>query len=48
MIVAGYLMAVTFSLGFAGIAIALALSALVRAVPVTLVYRRGKWRDIVV
>ena len=47
-IAAGYLMAVTFSMGFAGIAVALAVSALVRAIPIMIVYRRGKWRQRVV
>lgn len=45
-IAAGYLLAVTFGMGFAGIAIALALSAVTRAVPTMLKYRQGRWKTI--
>jgi putative MATE family efflux protein len=45
-IAAGYLLAVTLGLGFAGIAIALALSAVTRAVPTMLKFRQGKWKAI--
>ncbi len=43
-ILMGYLLAVPVGMGFAGIAIGLALSAFTRAVPLTLIYRRGKWK----
>ncbi len=45
---AGYLFAVTLGFGFAGIAAALALSALTRAIPTVLKYRQGKWRAIAI
>jgi putative MATE family efflux protein len=43
-ILMGYLLAVVAGMGFAGIAVGLALSAFTRAVPMTLIYRRGKWK----
>lgn len=43
-ILVGYLLAVVAGMGFAGIAIGLALSAFTRAIPLTLIYRRGKWK----
>ncbi|HUV07081.1 MAG TPA: MATE family efflux transporter [Spirochaetia bacterium] len=43
-ILVGYLLAVPAGMGFAGIATGIALSALVRAFPITLRYRRGKWK----
>jgi len=45
-ILGGYLLAVYFGMGFAGIAIAIALSAVTRAVPTTLTFRRGRWKTI--
>jgi Na+-driven multidrug efflux pump len=45
-IATGYLLAVTFGWGFTGIAAALALSAVARAVPTMLKYRQGKWKSI--
>lgn len=45
-IVAGYLFAVVAGMGIAGIALGLALSAITRAVPVTLVFRKGRWKSI--
>jgi len=45
-IAAGYLLAVTLGMGFTGIAVALALSALTRAVPTMLKYRQGAWKAI--
>jgi Na+-driven multidrug efflux pump len=43
-ILAGYLMAVQFQMGFAGIAAGLALSAFTRAIPTMLTFRRGHWK----
>jgi Na+-driven multidrug efflux pump len=43
-ILVGYLLAVPAGMGFAGIAVGLALSAFVRAVPMTIIFRRGKWK----
>ncbi len=43
-ILVGYLLAVLAGMGFQGIAVALALSAFVRAVPMTIIFRRGKWK----
>ncbi|MFW5744688.1 MAG: MATE family efflux transporter [Spirochaetota bacterium] len=45
-IAAGYLFAVTLGMGFAGVAVALALSAVTRAVPTMLKYRTGAWKKI--
>ena len=45
-IAAGFLLAVTFNMGFPGIAAALALSALTRAIPTTLKYRKGAWKRV--
>ena len=45
-IAAGYLFAIVLGMGFAGIAIALAASALTRAIPVSIVYKRGAWKRI--
>ena len=43
---AGYLFAITLGLGFTGVALALALSALTRAIPTMLKYRQGAWKSI--
>ncbi len=40
----GYLMAVTLNLGFAGIAIGIAVSSLTRAIPSTWKFKQGKWK----
>jgi len=45
-ILVGYLIAVQFQIGFAGIAIGLALSAFTRAIPTMLAFRKGKWKTI--
>ena len=47
-IAAGYLFAIVIGMGFAGIALAIAISALTRAIPVTIVYARARWKKIVV
>ena len=43
-IATGYLLAVVAGMGFSGIAVGIAISALARAVPVTLKFREGKCR----
>jgi len=43
-IVCGYIMAITLNLGFAGIAIGIAVSSLTRAIPTTFKFKRGKWK----
>ncbi len=43
-ILVGYLLAVQAGMGFAGIAVGLALSAFTRAIPLTLIFRSGKWK----
>jgi putative MATE family efflux protein len=45
-ILAGYLLAIPGGLGFAGIAAGIAISAITRAVPTTLKYRKGRWKAI--
>jgi Na+-driven multidrug efflux pump len=45
-ILAGYLMAVQFQMGFAGIVIGIALSAVTRAIPTMLKFRKGAWKTI--
>ena len=45
-IAAGYLLAVVLGMGFAGIAVAIAMIAATRAVPVSIAYRRGRWKTI--
>jgi putative MATE family efflux protein len=45
-ILAGYLMAVQFQMGFTGIVIGIALSAVTRAIPTMLKFRKGKWKTI--
>ena len=42
---AGYVLAVTLNLGFAGIAAGIALSAFTRAIPTVVRFRRGRWRS---
>ncbi len=43
-IAAGYLFAVPLGMGFTGIAVGIALSAVTRAVPTMLCWRAGKWK----
>jgi putative MATE family efflux protein len=43
-IAAGYLLAVPCGMGFTGIAVAIALSSLTRAIPTTWAFYRGKWK----
>ncbi|MDO9578602.1 MAG: MATE family efflux transporter [Candidatus Cloacimonadales bacterium] len=43
-IVCGYIMAITLNLGFAGIAIGIAVSSLTRAIPTSLKFKQGKWK----
>jgi Na+-driven multidrug efflux pump len=43
-IAAGYLLAVVAGMGFSGIAVGIAISAISRAVPVTLKFRQGRWK----
>ena len=45
-IVAGYIFAVPLGMGFTGIALGMALSAVTRAIPTTLRFKRGKWKTI--
>ena len=45
-ILLGYLLAVQLQMGFVGIALGLALSAFTRAIPMTLKFRKGKWKTI--
>ncbi len=45
-IAVGYLFAVPLGMGFAGIAVGIALSSLARAIPMTLKFRQGKWKSI--
>jgi len=45
-ILGGYLIAVQFHVGFAGVAIAIALSTLTRAIPTMLKFRQGKWKKV--
>jgi len=47
-IAAGYLLAVTLGLGFTGVAVALALSAVTRAIPTMMKFRQGRWKAIVI
>jgi len=44
-IVAGYVLAVTLNMGFAGIALGMAISAVTRAIPTMLKFRQGKWKS---
>jgi putative MATE family efflux protein len=46
-ILAGYLLAVQFQLGFAGIALGIALSAVTRAIPTMLKFRKGDWKAMI-
>jgi putative MATE family efflux protein len=46
-ILAGYLLAVQFQLGFAGIALGIALSAVTRAIPTMLKFRKGDWKTMI-
>jgi len=43
-IAVGYLLAVPLGMGFSGIAIGIAVSALTRAIPTTLKYHAGRWK----
>jgi Na+-driven multidrug efflux pump len=43
-IAAGYLLAIPLGLGLTGIAAGIAISALTRAIPVTLKFHHGKWK----
>ena len=43
---AGYLLAVPLGMGFSGIAVGIAISALTRVVPTTLRFRQGKWKAV--
>jgi len=43
-IVCGYIRASSLNLGFAGIAIGIAVSSLTRAIPTTLKFQQGKWK----
>lgn len=43
-IVVGYLLAVQFGMGLAGIALGIALSAFTRAIPTMLKFRQGHWK----
>ena len=43
-IAAGYLFAIVFHMGLAGIALGMALSAVTRAIPTLLRFRLGKWK----
>nr|HPR18196.1 MATE family efflux transporter [Candidatus Cloacimonadota bacterium] len=43
-IVCGYIMAITLNLGFAGIAIGIAVSSITRAVPTSWKFKQGKWK----
>lgn len=45
-LVAGYIFAVLLQMGFTGIAVAVALSAITRAVPTTWKFRQGNWKAI--
>ncbi len=44
-IAVGYGLAVVFELGFFGIAAAIAISALTRAIPITITFHRGRWKS---
>ncbi len=46
LLVLGYLLGVTFGMGLTGIAIAVAVSAITRAVPTLLRFRSGKWKSM--
>lgn len=43
-ILSGYLLAITCGMGFSGIAVAIAIAALTRAIPTTVTYARGNWK----
>ena len=43
-ILVGYLLVIPLGMGFTGIAIAMATSAITRAIPTTLKFRQGKWK----
>jgi len=43
-ILVGYVLAITLNMGFAGIAIGLAASAVTRAIPTSLKFRHGSWK----
>jgi Na+-driven multidrug efflux pump len=43
-ILSGYLLAIPCGMGFNGIAIAIAIAALTRAIPTVWTYQRGKWK----
>jgi putative MATE family efflux protein len=45
-IVAGYILAVPLGMGFAGIALGMAISAVTRAIPTTLRFKKGLWKRI--
>ena len=40
----GYVLAFPLQMGFTGIALGIAVSALTRAVPTALIFHRGKWK----
>jgi Na+-driven multidrug efflux pump len=43
-IAVGYLLAVPLGMGFSGIAVGIAISALTRAIPTTVKFRAGRWK----
>ncbi len=45
-IVAGYILAVPLGMGFTGIALGMAISAITRTIPTTLRFMKGKWKSI--
>ncbi len=45
-ILVGYLLAVHAGMGFAGIAVGIAVSSITRALPTTLRFRAGKWKSV--
>jgi putative MATE family efflux protein len=45
-IAVGYLLAIPCGMGFAGVAVGLAVSAITRALPTMLKFRQGKWKHI--
>lgn len=45
-ILCGYLLAIYWQIGFAGIAAGLAISAFTRAIPTMLRFKKGAWKSI--
>jgi Na+-driven multidrug efflux pump len=44
-VLAGYILAVPCHMGFTGIALAIAISSLARAIPTTWKFRQGAWKN---